>query len=404
MNKKRLSKVCLSLFFGFVICIFSLEPKQAIAEEVRGITTDTIKIGLIFDQTGPAAVNTVPMTRGIKSYVRYINDQGGIHGRKLKLIVEDDRYSVPMAMSAFKKLLFKDKVVALMGPSSSTALAALLRSIEKEKVPLVSVIMPEYAVKPFKRYIFTFADIYPNQMKVLIDYIIKDLKSKEPRIALAYPDNEAGKLDLASALERMGSYNIEPVTKEVLNPGAFDASSQVMNLKRAKPDYVLLCGFIPQPATVILRDMKKFGVSLPVLGSWATCAEVVIKMSGDAAKDFYAINSMSPWYGEGQGIKKMREITLKYDPGTDDFRDIVYTHGWVMAIVMIEGLKRAGKNLNGETFVEGLESIKNLDMGGLTGSISYSSTNHKGGDSWKIYKADTNSGRFVSVTGWRKAE
>jgi len=91
--------------------------------------------------------------------------------------------------------------------------------------------MPEITVKPFKRYVFIIADIYPNQMKMLIDYLLKDLNPRDPRIGLVYPDNETGKVDSAAALKVLKSYNIVPVSKEVLNPGSFDASSQIMNLK-----------------------------------------------------------------------------------------------------------------------------------------------------------------------------
>ena len=73
--------------------------------------------------------------------------------------------------------------------------------------------------------------MYPNQMKVIVDYIVKDLNAKNKRIAFVFPDNEAGKADLAPGLERLQHYNMESVAKEVVNPGSIEATSQVMNLK-----------------------------------------------------------------------------------------------------------------------------------------------------------------------------
>ncbi|MFH1625891.1 MAG: ABC transporter substrate-binding protein [Pseudomonadota bacterium] len=359
------------------LILFSIVP--AYSEEVRGVTDDTIKVGFIMAQTGPAANVAVPLTNGVRHLVRYANEQGGIHGRKIILLVEDDRYNIPLAITSFKKLVFKDKVGVMMGPTSTGAITALWKGLQKEKMPLICAIAPEVTVKPFKRYIFTILDVYPNQMKVLVDYIMKDLKAKDPRIAIVHPDNETGKVDLASTVERLKSYNLKPVTKEVLNPGAFDASSQVLNLRRAKTTHILLAGFIPQPAALILKDMKKYGLSVPVFGSWATCAEEVIQMAGDACKDWYAVNHLSSWYDKEPGVVKMREITLKYEPGTEkSSRGKLYGHGWVMATILIEGLKRAGRDLNGEAFVDALETIKDFDSGGLTGPISYSSTSHKG--------------------------
>ena len=283
------------------IVVFIAHKTLIYAKDVTGVTDSTIKIGAIFDQTGPAAVVAVPATQGLRSYFRHINDQGGINGRKIKLLVEDDRYSIPMAMSAFKKLVFKDHAFILMGPSSSSALTALSKSIQTQKIPNISLVSPEIAVKPFKRYIFTIQDIYPGQMKVIVDYIMKDLKAKNPRIAFVVPDSEAGKADLVPGLERLKSYNLEPVAKEVLNPGSIEATSQGMNLKKAKVDYIIICGSIPQPTILLLRELKKFGLKVPLICSWASGTEEVIHIAGDASKLFYAVSGAASWYDEGPG-------------------------------------------------------------------------------------------------------
>ena len=372
------------------------------AGKVRGVTDDTIKVGIILDQTGPAANAVIPLTAGLRSLFRFVNEQGGIHGRKIKLIVEDDRYSIPMAISSFKKLLFRNEVISLIGPTSTNGAVALLKSIEKEKVPTFPASTAERMVKPFERYVFTIQDIYPGQMKVIVDYIMKDLKAKNPRIAFVVPDSEAGKADLVPGLERLKSYNLEPAAKEVLNPGSIEATSQVMNLKKAKVDYIIICGSLPQPTIVLLRELKKFGLKVPLFGSWATCNEDVIRMSGDASELFYAVASMASWYDEGPGVARMREITLKYEPGTEKpYRGKTYTYGWVIGTVKIEGMKRAGRNLDGEALVNSLEGMKSFDTGGLTGPIGYGPTDHNGGSTWKIFKAEPSTGKFISMTEWR---
>jgi len=99
----------------------------------------------------------------------------------------------------------------------------------------------------------------------------------------------------------------------------------------------------------------------------------------------------------------MREITLKYEPGTKE-KGKNYTLGWLMVTVAFEGMKRAGRNLDGETLVKSLEGMNNFDTGGLTVPISYSPTSHKGGSAWKIFKADPSTGKFTPMTGWRSPE
>ncbi|MDY7031269.1 MAG: ABC transporter substrate-binding protein [Thermodesulfobacteriota bacterium] len=385
-----------------IVVLFAVTT-NTYSEKVRGVTNDTIKVGIILDQTGPAANAVIPLTKGIRSLFRYINEQDGIQGRKLKALFEDDRYSIPMAVSAFKKLIFRDEVVSLIGPTSTSGAVALSRNIDKQKIPTFPASSAEKMVSPFKRYIFTIQDIYPGQMKVIVDYILKDLKAKNPRIAFAFPDNEAGRADLEPGLERLKHYNLEPASKEVINPGAIEATSQVMNLKRAKADYIILCGSLPQPTIVLLRELKKFGLNVPLFGTWATCNEDVIRICGDSSQLFYGISAMSSWYDKGPGVAKMREVTLKYEPGSEEpYRGKTYTYGWVLATVMIEGFKRAGKNLSGETLVETLEGMQNFDTGGLTGPISYSPKSHKGGSTWKIFKAEPSTGKFIPMTEWRK--
>lgn len=398
---KRTVFVAIALF----VTIFLIESSSSHAKEARGVTDKSIKIGAVLDQTGPAASATVPFTQGIRSYVRFINEGGGIHGRKLDLIVEDDRYSIAATIAAFKKLVYKDNIFAYIGPGSGGFFNVLWSKMQKEKLPTIGMPMPEIAVEPYKRYIFITSDTYEGQIRVLVDYMIKDYGLKEPRIGLVYPDTEVGKIDMRAALPRLKKYNLEPVTKEVLMAGAIDASSQVMNLKRYKVNCILSVGTISSTTVTLLRELRKFGLHIPVFNSWAAMVTEDLNQIGDAANQTYSIQANSPWYGEGPGVAKMREITLKHNPGTEKpYRGPLYTHGWVVSTIMAEGLKKAGRDLDAEVFVDALESIKNYDTGGLCNPITFSSVSHKGGDSWKVYKADPVGKKYIAITGWRKSE
>lgn len=393
------------LVAGLLVSIFFIYVSLSHAVDVRGVNDKSIKIGVVLDQTGPAAGVTVPCTQGIRTYMKYINDNGGINGRQLEVIVEDDRYSIPATIAAYKKLVFKDKIFAFIGPGSGGFVNVLWRKIQQDKLPNVSVVFPDLAVNPLKRYIFTTSDTYEGQVRVLIDYIVKDYKLKNPRIGIVYPDTETGKIDLRPTLERLKGYNIEPVTKEVVMPGTIDASSQVMSLKKHRVNCVMHVGTITGSAMTLLREMKKFGLEVPAFNSWGSMLGEDIHTLGETARQFYSVHALAPWYSEGSGVKTMREITLKYHPGTEKpYRGTLYTHGWVLATILTEGIKRAGKNLDEEAFVNALETLKNFDTGGLCNPITYSATSHKGGESWRIYKADPVQKRYVPITGWRKSE
>ena len=391
----------LFVIYATCICFFFFIGK-GYADSPRGVTDDILKIGVILDQTGPAANVAALATDGLKKYFRYVNENGGVNGRNVKIIVEDDRYSIPMAIAAFKKLLYRDKILAMIGPTSSGATITLFRHIEKERIPTIAIPPNDKTISPLKKYVFGVFETYPNTMKSIINYMVEDLKPDDPRVALVYPDNETGRLDLKPAIERLQSHNITPVAKEVLNPGSLDAASQVMSMRRHKVNNIMLCGFLPQPAGVLLRELKKFGMSIPVFGNAAAASEEVIHMAGAAAKKYYAITVFASWYDEGEGVALMREITLKYAPGTEKpYRGKLYTYGWGIATVLKEGLSRAGKDIDGEKFVTALESIQNYDMKGLTAPVSFSPSNHKGMNSAKVFKADPSTGRFVPMTGWK---
>ena len=104
--------------------IFFIDNAIGEAMEAKGVTDNSIKIGVILDQTGPATGVTIPITQAMRTYARHVNDHGGVHERKLKMCVEDDRYSIPPALAAFKKLAYRDRVFTLMGPSSASLISS----------------------------------------------------------------------------------------------------------------------------------------------------------------------------------------------------------------------------------------------------------------------------------------
>ena len=112
----------------------------------------------------------------------------------------------------------------------------------------------------------------------------------------------------------------------------------------------------------------------------------------------------SPWYDDMEGPRKMREVILKYRPGTEKpYRSIVYTAGWIASMTLYEGISRAGKKLNVESLLAALETFRNFNTGGLCGPINFSSTDHQGLYHSKLYKADPKSGKLIPITDWRKS-
>ncbi|MDY6969820.1 MAG: ABC transporter substrate-binding protein, partial [Spirochaetota bacterium] len=259
----------------------------------------------------------------------------------------------------------------------------------------------EWAIRPCKKYLFNPTDMYNDELGVIFEYILKDKKMKNPRMGFCYPEAESGKIvyKLGTQWAKHFKINLYP---EVLSLGMMDVTSQVLSLKRNKVDVVIIHHVMPG-AVALLKDMKKFGLKVPAYGTWPNCNEDTVTTAGSASKNYIGAHAFSSWYSKGTGVEKMRQITLKYHPGTEKpYRVKSYTMGWVMAKIFYRGVELAGKNLTIESFVKGLEKIKNFDTKGLVGLITYTSNNHTGVDSCRLFKADPENGKLIPITGWRK--
>ena len=388
-------------FVGFLVLILLIsQGNLAYSKEARGVTKDSIIIGSIADHTGPTSNIGVVMVEAYRIFFRHINDEGGINGRKIKLVAEDSRYSIPASIAAFKKLLFKDQMLALLGPVSIGETKVLFRHIEKEKIPTLPWAPDESVMKPYKRYVFPTSGFYDNEWGVTLDYIVNKLKAKNPKIAMATVDVESGKVVRASAVAWAKSYGLK-LHHETLPISAIDVTSQVLSMKRAGVTHILIHHVAPGAAAV-LKDMKKFDLDVPMFGTSATCTEDVIRIAGAASKNSVGASPYSSWYEKSPGMAKVRKISLKYNPGAEKSYSIKsYSMGWVIPEILCEGLRRAGKDLDGEKLVAGLETIKDLDTKGLCGLITYTPTMHYGLSYNKIFRADPKSGKLIPITEWK---
>jgi branched-chain amino acid transport system substrate-binding protein len=395
--------ITLLLTISWVSVLFLFGVTAVYADETTGLTGDTIKVGVTSDVTGPTSQIQTPLHTGIKTYLQHINDQGGIYGRKFKVIVEDGGYSVARDVANFKKLVYKDQIFMLFEIGSTGSGVALVSQITKEKLPTLMTSTTDFFIRPTRPYHFIEGATYEDEIKVLFNYIVNVLKVKEPRIALVRADTEHGKVGSRTFREQLEAYGLKPAGEEVVAPGAIEASSQVLTLMRAKATHVILHTTEGNAAT-FFREAKRFKYSPMSLGTKYACAEDAIRIVGDAAENFVATNSFSSWYDESPGMLKMREISLKYHGKKGKYMLYRhYTQGWCQAMIVVEGLKKAGKDLTRSGLVKGLESIKNLDMGGLMANATYSPTKHQGTEYCRIYKADVKNIRFIPFTDYIKA-
>jgi len=381
---------------------FFVSSGAVFAGEGRGVSGKTVKVGMIMDQTGPAAEVGIPYAKGVKNYFRYVNDTGGINGKKIKIILEDDRYSIPMAFSAFKKLIFRDRVLGIMFCGGTGQNTALFKQIQENKVPVITGSWSWTMTDPMKRYVFSPGNDNKDEVRIMMDYIVKTLKAKNPRIAIVSPDVEYGKSGVRVAEAKAKELKVKLIGREILPLGAIDATSQMLSLKRKKATHVITLTTLGATLAV-LKSAKNLGFAPIFFDSFHIFADEAARMAGEGARNMYGAGAFASWFDDVEGVKDMKKATLKYYPDIEP-PNRYYVKAWISSIIAMEGIKRAGNELSPETFVDALETIKNFDMKGLTGPINYGPTDHKGNDYARLYKADIKKGYFLPVTDWIRSE
>jgi branched-chain amino acid transport system substrate-binding protein len=367
----------------------------------RGVTKDTIKLGLILVKTGPVAALGLPNGNGMVDYLQYLNDQGGVAGRKIEVIWEDDQFEAPKSVAALKKLITRDNVLTVITTGGSNQTIANMQAINEYKVPNIPNALMKEFYDPFQPYIFAMGATYEAQYECMVDYIFNDLKEKNPRIGVVYAKKEYGIGSLEAIRKRAKAYGVDLVSELALPTGAVDSSSQVLTLQENKVDYVITCDVMP-PVITFLKTAQKYNYwPKHVLGfNWAT-DDALVKACGEAAKNFIGANFVGAWSDESPGIKLTRQIAEKYKR-TEIGMTSLYINGIGVSWLFGEAFKRAGKDLTPDSLKAALETLKDYATGGVFPPVIYTSKSHAPGEMVKLFKADVANKRLVAISDWRK--
>ncbi len=370
-----------------------------------GVTEDAVKVGVISDLTGPTAIGGIGMADGITSFFNELNEQGGIHGRKVQVIVEDCAYSPAKAVAAAKKLMTKDEVFAFVSPWGTAPSTALFPIAEKEKIPIAPACsLATSMYEPLKKYVFAVGTNYVDQSLIMVDYIMNDLKAKNPKIALFCQDDDWGRDHLKGLEIARKKYNLPAITMESYKYDAVDFSSQTISLRRQEPDFVILASAIKSGAG-FLKEAYKLSWKPTFIGSNTLGFLATLQLAGEYGEGLLILNIFAMPDEDIPGMKRLvaasqKHFGEKWMPATVKIHPY-YVYGWINAMVFAEGTKRAGKDLTREGLVRAFESIKNFDPEGLMGPISYSRTSHGSPGFARMTRGDTINKKFIALTGWR---
>ena len=351
---------------------------------------EPIKVGGIFDLSGPTADVAGPYMKGIQGYVQWVNHRGGIHDRPLQLIYDDYGYKTDKAEQLYNRLVNEDKVVAVQGWGTGDT-EALRSKVATDKIPFMSAAYPlELADPQNAPYNFLVGTTYADQLIMVLQWIKDDAAKKgvAPNVTVFHSNSAFGTSPLAAGKKYADANGIPfsdipmpPVETQELSAVLAKASAQGVN-------YAIIQN-TPLPASQLVKAAKlpdaKGNMQFICL-NWCT-DELFIKLAGGAAEGVMGLQPFSP----DLDVPGARDVVSFLRSKGSLVQDVGmrYLQGWWTMAVMAEGIKRtldAGQELTGENIHASLEGIKGFSTGDVTGPLTFSPVDHRGNDTGRLYQ------------------
>jgi branched-chain amino acid transport system substrate-binding protein len=359
----------------------------------QGVSKNEILIGSIQDLSGPAASYGKQARSGMQLRVEEINEQGGINGRKLKLIVEDDAYDPKRAVLAAQKLVNQDKIFLMAGHlGTAQNSAAMPVQFEKNVINFLPLTAAREMYEPVNKLKFALLASYYDQMRAGIPELYK--RKKYAKACIIYQDDEFGLEVLRGAEAGLKTVGASFVEKTSYKRGATEFSSQVARMKAAGCDLVVL-GTIIRETIGTIGESRKNAFSPDFFGSSAAYTDLIHKLGGKAMDGMYAAHYAAHPYLD-QADEKVRFWANKYKTKFNEDPTVFSAYGYAIIDTFAMGARAAGPNLTTDSFIKAMESIKiPPDIFGSPAG-SFTSTKRLGSDQSRI--AQIQNGRWVEVS------
>jgi len=353
-----------------IVASLALAAVPAMAQQQPGVFPDKIVLGQAAVFSGPAAQLGTQMRNGIKSYFDYINEKGGVHGRKLELLSEDDGYDPAKAPGASQKLI-DQKVFALLGYVGTPTGVAHLKVTTATKVPLVGMFTgAEVLREPMNRYVFHVRASYYDETDKIVEQVVSTGGKK---IAVFYQDDAYGEAGRKGTEMALGKRGMKIHSNGTVERNTLKVEDAVKSINASEPDAIVMVGAYAACAEFI-KQMRSGGsgatfYNVSFVGSKALADALGANGSGVAISQVVPF----PWGTAVPVVKEYQALATK--SGFNDY-NFSAMEGFLTAKVMVEALRRAGKNPTREGLVDALERMQDVDLGGFY--VSYSPKNHAG--------------------------
>ncbi|MDO8305763.1 ABC transporter substrate-binding protein [Herminiimonas sp.] len=366
---------------GLVLIHFSC---HVYAED--GVTDNKIVIGQTVGLTGTIAAPVKEMNEGANAYIASVNSRGGVNGRKIELLTLDDKFDAKLAAVNAELLIKKEHVFALFQNRGTPLTEAITPILSANKIPLIA---PSTGATVFH------APVHPLLFNVRAKYQDEVRKGVEhfttigaTKIGLLHVDDSFGKDGLAGFVSAMNERSMIPATITSFPRVKPDYAATADAIVKANPNALIIVSSSANTVAVI-KAIREKGSMVQIMTLSNNSSQSFVQDLGAAGTGIIvsqitpAPNSMTTGLGkEFMAIAKASNTTVSY----------AAMEGFVAAKVLVEGLKRAGRNLTREGFVRALESMQKFDLGGLM--ISYTANDHTGSEFVELTMISKD-GRFI---------
>ena len=358
----------------------------------------TIRIGAIFDRSGPTSDVGVPYSDGINAYIAQVNARGGIRGRRIQLVSQDTSYNVARS-EAFYQQLRTSGIVAILGWATADT-EAFKGRVAADRLPYVSASYAESVANPDDTpYNFFIAPSYSQQIRIALRFIAKQSGNRRAKVVVFHHNSPFGQSPLDDGRRYIQRKRLRiDYSTETMPTGASDLTAQLTRARDA--DYIIVQN-TSSPAATLARDANRLGLRARiVLLNWAA-DELFVSLAGRAANGVYGIQPFGTTALKVRGLRAPGDWLRRNGGGTIHRKGIHFVQGWYTTAVLVEAIRRVvarGGDLDGPTIKAMLETMPAYNSGGVTARVKFTKTYHAGQRSSRIFRVIR--GRFRQIAGF----
>jgi len=360
-----------------------------------GVSDAKILIGSSLALGGHAQYLGTQTLHGALAYIRHVNAQGGIHGRRIVVKSYDDGYDPPRCVANTQKLIVQDRVFALFCYVGTPTTLKVIPLIEEARIPLVGMFTGANALRePLNPYLINVRASYYQETGAIVKHLVENLDLK--RVAVFYQYDSYGFDGLRGTEMALKRYGLVPVSTGTYIRGALNIEEGLRKIMASRAEAVVMIGTY-DPCAKFIKMSRAKGFEGVFCNVSFVGADALARRLGPEGDGVIVTQVVPPPHipearGLLQGAKEYSELSRRYFP--EDPPNSVGLEGYINARVLVEGLRRAGRQLDRQGFIRALETIQDYDLG-IDNPLSFSARDHQGLE--RVYFTRIQGGQFVLI-------